>query len=49
MGQQTYEGSLLILCTEPVTSWEEGVGIGRIKPLKVTQVHAETHLEQINI
>lgn len=44
--QQTYECLFFIFCPKPVASWEEGVRICCIKPLKVTQIHTEPHLNE---
>lgn len=42
----TYECLLFISSTEPVAPGEESVGICRIEPAKVAQIHAQTHLER---
>lgn len=47
--RQTYECMLFILCPKSVASWEEGVRISCIKPLKVTQVHTEPDLKETYI
>lgn len=44
--KQTYERLFFILCSEPVASREEGVGVGSIEPLKVPQIHTQPHLNQ---
>lgn len=47
--QQTYECMLFILCPKLVASWEEGIRICCIKPLKVTQVHTESDLKETDV
>lgn len=47
--KQTYECMLFILCPKPVASWEEGIRICCIKPLKVAQVHTEPHLKETEL
>lgn len=46
MKKLTYEGLFFIIITEPVAPGEESVRIGCIKPAKVAQIHAQTHLER---
>lgn len=42
----TYECLFFIISTEPVAPGEESVRIRRIKPAKVAQIHAQTHLKK---
>lgn len=42
----TYESLFFIIITEPVAPGEESVRICCIKPAKVAQIHAQTHLER---
>lgn len=42
----TYECLFFIISTEPVAPGEESVRICGIKPAKVAQIHAQTHLER---
>lgn len=47
--QHTYKSLFFILGPKPVASWEEGVRICCIEPLKVTQIHTEPDLNQTKI
>lgn len=42
----TYKCMLLILSTQSVTAWKEAIWVCCVKPLKVPQVHTQTHLER---
>lgn len=44
----TYECLFFILGPEPVAPGEEGVGVGRIEPLEVSQIHTEPNLNLEN-